>query len=479
MSHIQGCTDLTQVFGQKSSLISPRTIHPFSRRPLRSKKRSWNWHKMQTILKHLFEEFCSSTTIHGMHYIGASKTLLGRIGWMIAFVFSVLCCGMLIQNVYQKWDNNPVIVSFDDAPTPVWKIPFPAITVCPEDKISADVMNFTEDFYTHFHTNKTLSENRLDRLMAVLQICDGFFHMNSFYGGKYPNETKEVVSFIDEVLIRSSVMCGYEDESCNEGRISETLTEDGICFTYNGFSAKDMFNDGVLHDQYEYLSETRTAVNWSMENGYAPGTPFETYPLRGTGYALPLQFELERDTRDMEEYCTGRHRFKIILHSPDEYPLPFAKHLMISLDQDVEIAIRPEILVTSENLLSYSPNRRQCFFNNERQLKFFRVYNQNNCELECITNYTLKVCGCVRFSMPRTEETRVCSTAEQQCIKEAYRVLQMYSKDQVMACNCMSACSSIKFHTEISQSANDKASYELRLGIFYGKPFDSGALYLF
>ncbi|KAL9702249.1 hypothetical protein quinque_005767 [Culex quinquefasciatus] len=90
---------------------------------------------MQTILKHLFEEFCSSTTIHGMHYIGASKTLLGRIGWMIAFVFSVLCCGMLIQNVYQKWDNSPVIVSFDDAPTPVWKIPFPAITVCSEDKI--------------------------------------------------------------------------------------------------------------------------------------------------------------------------------------------------------------------------------------------------------------------------------------------------------------------------------------------------------
>lgn len=44
--------------------------------------------------------------------------------------------------------------------------------------------------------------------------------------------------------------------------------------------------------------------------------------------------------------------------------------------------------------------RRQCFFNNERYLRFFKLYTQANCELECLTNHTLKECSCVKFSMP-------------------------------------------------------------------------------
>lgn len=45
--------------------------------------------------------------------------------------------------------------------------------------------------------------------------------------------------------------------------------------------------------------------------------------------------------------------------------------------------------------------RRQCYFDEERHLKFFKVYSETNCELECIANYTLSICGCVKFSMPR------------------------------------------------------------------------------
>lgn len=44
--------------------------------------------------------------------------------------------------------------------------------------------------------------------------------------------------------------------------------------------------------------------------------------------------------------------------------------------------------------------RRQCFFEKERILKFFNVYTQPNCELECLANYTVDLCGCAKFSMP-------------------------------------------------------------------------------
>lgn len=42
----------------------------------------------------------------------------------------------------------------------------------------------------------------------------------------------------------------------------------------------------------------------------------------------------------------------------------------------------------------------QFFVFNEGTLKYFKEYTQRNCELECLTDHTLKKCGCVKFSMP-------------------------------------------------------------------------------
>lgn len=43
-------------------------------------------------------------------------------------------------------DQSPVIVSFAEKSTPVWAIPFPAVTICPETKTYMDKLNFTETF---------------------------------------------------------------------------------------------------------------------------------------------------------------------------------------------------------------------------------------------------------------------------------------------------------------------------------------------
>lgn len=60
-------------------------------------------------------------------------------------------------------------------------------------------------------------------------------------------------------------------------------------------------------------------------------------------------------------------------------------------------------MTTTQSLKSYPPARRQCYFPSERYLQYFKVYTQRNCELECVTNYTLKTCGCVYLHMPSEE----------------------------------------------------------------------------
>lgn len=37
-----------------------------------------------------------------------------------------------------------------------------------------------------------------------------------------------------------------------------------------------------LHTDYPYLETNNKAQDWSLEEGYATGTPIETYPHRGS-----------------------------------------------------------------------------------------------------------------------------------------------------------------------------------------------------
>lgn len=116
---------------------------PQVRKPIHKPKPN-RWTKV----KCLVHEYCSYSTIHGMGYIGSRrKSPLERLWWFTVFAVSVCGCSLLIHEVYQKWSNNPVIVTFDDHPVPVWMLPFPAVTICPGTKIRRKAMNFTADFY--------------------------------------------------------------------------------------------------------------------------------------------------------------------------------------------------------------------------------------------------------------------------------------------------------------------------------------------
>lgn len=78
-----------------------------------------------------------------------------RLWWVFAFGLSLILCGTLIRKVWIKWDQSPVIVSFAEKSTPVWEIPFPAVTICPETKSYMNKLNFTDVYHTMAAANET------------------------------------------------------------------------------------------------------------------------------------------------------------------------------------------------------------------------------------------------------------------------------------------------------------------------------------
>lgn len=148
----------------------------------------------------------------------------------------------------------------------------------------------------------------------------------------------------------------------------------------------------------------RNATHWHMERGYAAKVnESEVYPYRafGNGLSNSLNVVLRISLDESHQFCSElAEGFRLALHPPDELPRLPDDFIHIPVDQDIYVSVKPRAIITSDKLRHYRPKKRGCYFKSERRLRFFKSYNQENCELECSANFTYKKCGCVKFAMP-------------------------------------------------------------------------------
>lgn len=144
--------------------------------------------------------------------------------------------------------------------------------------------------------------------------------------------------------------------------------------------------------------------NWTLELGYNDA---ETYPHRayGSGTQFSLQIILRVYRENRHHLCSGSSLglFRFMFSQPGESLHSLRKYYRVALGQTTQFTINPKLVSASQKTRQYETNIRGCYFNSERHLRFFKQYTQRNCDTECLTNFTLAQCGCVRFSMPSKE----------------------------------------------------------------------------
>ncbi|XP_053685872.1 pickpocket protein 28-like [Sabethes cyaneus] len=426
--------------------------------------------------KALLLEYCSNSSVHGVRYFGCrERTWSEKIWWIIVFVLSIVSCTFLIHKIYRKWDETPVIVSFAEKTTPVWQIPFPAVTVCPQTKVHVRDLNFSKEFEKHVELfiQGQFEINATDNFLAMVQLCERTFYQSFLGPTRLPNKSGpfsygELISNMSLQMIDYMTFCTIRStlKPCSQ-LFSVSMTEEGVCATFNGLAADDLLRAEVIQQDDPYLFEYRESPYWTLEQGYSAKAELLSYPRRsvGPGYSAGISLNLLLEEADLEYICGGPVQgFKVVLHSPADYPQVSKKFVRVPMNQDVTIAVKPQMTTTTAGLRSYTPERRQCFFNRERHLKFFRVYTQDNCELECLANYTLQRCGCVRFSMPRISRTAVCESSNTYCMLSAETellemdVVRNNSNESMnfrANCNCLVACTSTQYDAEITQTDFD------------------------
>lgn len=154
-------------------------------------------------------------------------------------------------------------------------------------------------------------------------------------------------------------------------------------------------------------TQSPTIHRWNSEFGYneTKNDCSQDYPRRvfSAGFQAGINVENTIPYKDFDNLCRSIEGFKVSLHSPTDVPRLSKNFFHISLDKLALVSVKPQMITTSPELRNYDPNQRKCYFDGERPLQFFKLYSQNNCELECLSNHTKEACGCVKFSYPSNE----------------------------------------------------------------------------
>lgn len=446
---------------------------------------------MMQAFREVFYNFGSDTSIHGFTFIaGFNRNFLGRIFWSIALAISAAFLVYNIQISYEKWQNNPTIVVKTNIGN-LREIPMPAVTICPTIFAKNKMANFT-DFYIKYHTTDMslpvdISSTEANYFVANFQV---YYSISSLikdlkkYLQRLPQVTdKNIIKLHDESSLKVEELlkvCFYKEQHTRcENLYKKILTDRGFCYSFNMQGFNTIFNAEIISDDFHSYKRTKIAKNhltpgffnatkffndaedevqWTLEKGFIADHDDDVVPITAIKRAtFSAQIELtEEDQRNI--FSSYLKCFLYSIHLPNEIPNPFHHDNQIKFNEVESVVLTAKMFKTNENLRGYSPEIRGCFFEGEKKLIFFKSYTKANCEFECLANETLKACGCVKFSMPRDNNTKVCDENEADCY---FDVWKNFPKNQQKSqpCDCLKPCTDIKYSIAYEDtSAYDDAS---------------------
>ncbi|XP_063532877.1 pickpocket protein 28-like [Cydia strobilella] len=440
--------------------------------------------RQKLLIIDLFFDFAKNTTLHGLRYITeVGLTVIEKVFWVLTFLVSVILCFILIERVWHKWWYSPVIVSFNEKMVPVGEVPFPSITICPQWKCKTSAYNYTDKRIKYRRGRpKNMSEIDVETYNNERILLEDAYLVCEKFHWDLTKRTRTNTSLVDH-LIRMAPKLDEAMASCRwrgtyrscKRYFTEVLTREGVCFNFNALSYNDIFKTKSIQHDYKYLNSSTPLNKWDIISGYTTSENVtekkKEYPRRGreNGANPDLEILLLEDSADIDDSCNSlSNGWKIYLQHPADLPQSSLYYYAAIAKQVTSLALKFSILNTSESLINYKPEQRQCYFPKDRNLKYFAMYTPDNCQLECLSLYTYEKCKCVWFHMPHDNGSEICTASQQMCVESAQDELasnnQKYGK-----CNCLPSCDSVHYDAEILKTEFDLQKYNNSLKMIFNR----------
>ncbi|XP_058975849.1 pickpocket protein 19-like, partial [Musca domestica] len=398
--------------------------------------------KLKDDLLELLAAFSEKTTVHGMgRLFNRNANKYERLFWLLTLSLAVFGTTYVCIFLSDRFNAGNLQSIVDDTGAPVYKIPFPTITICNVNRLNWQrIDEAKERFLPGVTDNETL--NLFELVIGRYDRIE-FAYFDLF--APLENQTLQLVANVNFSLV-------YEFMAWN----CDELLEDCV-WRHREMNCCDIF----------LKRRSKSGICWSFnsletEEGRERQKNDAKYPWRtgsaGPQSALTVKVLINRENHYSSEVEKG------ILVMVSEPKVWHREPFFIPENTDTTVGIDPTIYFYDENTRSLTSAQRQCVFHDEHHLHDFKVlegfdYMIENCHAECHRGYLEKYCNCTMDILFPPGQYKPCRVTDLVCLarnNDYFRYTHQEGADEYvrqthtgMKCKCFNNCYSLQYMTYV------------------------------
>ncbi|XP_013101174.1 sodium channel protein Nach [Stomoxys calcitrans] len=369
-----------------------------------------------------------------------------KLFWLAFHVVALSALIIFLLN-YHGTGDSLLTTSIYDPSYAISRVPFPAVSVCPINRIS----NESAKSYARELKSKDPRNRSVEHFYEQIK----FLYYNHNVRGDMPDYEKALKfqRFLDifdrkedelfyntrrrmtmltpscQNILKRCRLAGKDIDCAKE--FTETYTSKGLCCTFN-------------HD--EKYSKERSTHN------------------RLFGPDMGLLILLNASHGDDFFPSTIVDSYEILIHSPRIQPNPSSgsvEERIIQNGTDTYISIKPKIFQTIREVSHLKPRVRNCLYHDEIPDQFGTAYTFSNCISHCRARSIVVLCQCLPFMMTSlnlSSSVAYCSLEHRECLMRYdfkwYNViterrnvpgLEREMEDSLYCPDCLPTCTEVQY----------------------------------
>ncbi|XP_043652138.1 pickpocket protein 19 [Drosophila teissieri] len=322
-------------------------------------------------------------------------TLGQRLIWLLVHMATTVSLIVVLSLTWEQFVAQSFVTNLKDPLYPVENVPFPAVSICPNNRISRQaVIRYAEELRLNSPVIRPV-EYFLERLrffrelythVGVVVDTDDFITFQTFLDvfGTWNNETffdtrrimKMMAPRCEEFVLKCTV-ANVEVPCFSKDAFQDSLTMYGPCCTFNlGNKLKKRHFKNRLASPELGL---KVVLNDSHADYFAP-------ILNTNGYI-------------------------VMIHNAENYASVSSSNVLEMFPgqgEDSYLSVYARVVDTDDSLKSFSPFSRRCYFEYEAQNpvheQLMKTYSYSytfpNCITRCRIRSIMALCRCIPFQLP-------------------------------------------------------------------------------
>ncbi|BES91979.1 sodium channel activity [Nesidiocoris tenuis] len=401
-----------------------------------------------------FRKYTNSSTAHGVKYLGYENfTARERLFWLLmVLVHASLATVIGYGYLWLAFAEAPIQTVVENTQYPLGNFLFPAVTLCPANKI-----------------NRTIGIEILDRYVEAAKInpkdVDLSHVLNALHVMEYPTyfnmlehlETskKSLNIFgglnISEFMLKTLPQCQYLFEECYwRGELVDCCkmfslqrTEEGYCYAFNSFTNRRGC-DWHSIDGQDSNSENDSCYRYNVDSSGS-----------FSGLTVFLKKENTSPVGQDENDVDIPDGVLVLISSSFQHPVASSGMLLKpKLGNTLEIEVTPAIFGAHSSLETIRLEDRNCILASDLAQKSDFSYSEQNCRLECRHEFISRACKCqpVVFYDPDLPYP-ACDLSQLICIARLSNEGKIRNRGTPdSTCKCWPSCQQIRFEIKIRRN---------------------------